>query len=185
MTTQALNDAGVVAGRREMRFERLLPGPIERVWTYLTDPDLRGRWLAAGPMELKAGGRVELVFRHSLLSPGEEPPEAYRDMNENGHRMAGEVLACEPPRLLTFTWGSAGPTPSEVTFELTPKGNEVLLTLTHRKLADRGEMVNVSGGWHTHLAILEDHLAGRPPRPFWATWSGLEDAYDARLPRDL
>ncbi|HEY1755821.1 MAG TPA: hypothetical protein VGG72_10525 [Bryobacteraceae bacterium] len=28
------------------RFERLLPGPIERVWDYLTQPDLRRTWLA-------------------------------------------------------------------------------------------------------------------------------------------
>jgi len=28
-----------------------LPGPIERVWEYLTDPDKRARWFAGGPME--------------------------------------------------------------------------------------------------------------------------------------
>lgn len=176
---------GVVSGVREMRFERLLPGPIERVWTYVTDPDLRARWLAAGPMELRVGGRVEFTFRHRNLSPDETPPENYANMNENGHVMVGEVLACDPPRRLTITWDSSGPTPSQVTFELTPRGDEVLLTLIHRKLADRAEMVNVSGGWHTHLGILEDLLASRAPRPFWATWQGKEADYDSRLPRDL
>jgi hypothetical protein len=29
-----------------VRFERLLPGPIERVWDHLTDPDLRQTWMA-------------------------------------------------------------------------------------------------------------------------------------------
>jgi hypothetical protein len=29
-----------------VRFERLLPGPIERVWDYLTKPDLQRTWLA-------------------------------------------------------------------------------------------------------------------------------------------
>mgnify|MGYP000212143493 CR=1 FL=1 len=178
------HDDGVMTGPREMRFERLLPGPIERVWTYITDPDLRGRWLAAGPMELRAGGRMELTFRHRNLSPDETPPESHAQMNESGHVMAGRVLACDPPRLLTLTWG-AGPEASEVTFELAPRGEEVLLTLTHRKLADRAAMVNVSGGWHTHLGILEDRLAGRAPRPFWATWQGRTEGYDSRLPRDL
>ena len=28
-----------------VRFERLLPGPIERVWEYLTDGDKRATWL--------------------------------------------------------------------------------------------------------------------------------------------
>lgn len=179
------NDYGVVAGPREMRFERLLPGPIERVWTYLVDPDLRGRWLAAGPLDQSAGGQVHLTFRHRNLSPHEAPPPSYAQMNENGHTMSGVVLACDPPRRLTITWESNGPTPSEVTFELTPEGNEVLLVLTHRKLADRGEMVNVSGGWHTHLGILQDIMAERSPRPFWGTWTGKEDEYDSRLPRDL
>lgn len=179
------SEYGATSGPREMRFERLLPGPIERVWTYLVDSDLRGRWLAAGPMEQKTGGRVELTFRHRDLSPDETPPANYADMNENGHRAVNEVVDFDPPRLLTITWESAGPNPSEVTFELSPQGNEVLLVLTHRKLADRGEMVNVSGGWHTHLGILEDLLAGRPRRPFWAVWRVKEADYDSRLPREL
>ena len=28
--------------------ERTLPGPIERVWAYLTEPDKRARWLGGG-----------------------------------------------------------------------------------------------------------------------------------------
>ena len=42
-------------------FERLLPGPIERVWAYLTESDLRRQWLAAGEMEMKVGTPVELT----------------------------------------------------------------------------------------------------------------------------
>lgn len=184
MTT--LEGQGQVIGAREVQFSRLLPGPIERVWDYLTDGDLRGKWLAAGPLEPRVSGRVELVFKHANLSPvQEEPPERYREMNEKGHTQVNEVLAYDPPRLLKITWGSAGDGPSEVTFELTPEGDEVRLVLTHRKLAHRGEMVNVSGGWHTHLAILEDNLAGRVPRPFWSTWRGKEEAYDALLPKDI
>ena len=35
-----------------LKIQRLLPGPIERVWAYLTESDLRRQWLAAGPMEM-------------------------------------------------------------------------------------------------------------------------------------
>lgn len=186
MTDAPSNLHGVVTGPREVRFERLLPGAVERVWTYLTDPDLRGRWLASGPMELRVGGRTELKFRHAALSDEPEtPPERFREMNENGAVQLGEVLACDPPRLLSITWGSPGVDASEVTFSLAPEGDQTRLTILHRKLADRGAMVNVSGGWHTHLAVLEDEIAGRPRRPFWATWLGKEEDYDARLPRDL
>jgi len=30
-----------------IRFERLLPGPVERVWAYLTESKKRATWLAA------------------------------------------------------------------------------------------------------------------------------------------
>ena len=39
-----------------VRIERILPGPVERDWTYLTESDKRRQWFAAGPMELRPGG---------------------------------------------------------------------------------------------------------------------------------
>ena len=63
----------------------------------------------------------------------------------------------EPPRLLAFTWGKAG----DVTFELTPKGKDVLFVITHRRLPDRNTMVMVSSGWHTHAGVLIDILNNR------------------------
>ncbi|MFN3512360.1 MAG: SRPBCC family protein [Phenylobacterium sp.] len=174
---------GAAIGAREVRFRRRLPGAVERVWTYLTDPDLRATWLAGGEMEPRGGGRMELAFFHADLSPQKaEPPERFREMAEKGHRMAGTVLAWEPPRLLVITWGSKGEGPSEVSFELEALGpDETLMTLTHRKLADPGEMANVGSGWHAHLAILEDRLAGRTPPSFWTVWEGLEAAYARRF----
>jgi hypothetical protein len=54
-----------------LRIQRLLPGPIERIWAYLTDSDLRSKWLAAGAMEMKVGAPVELVWRNEELN---DPP---------------------------------------------------------------------------------------------------------------
>jgi uncharacterized protein YndB with AHSA1/START domain len=173
-----VNEYGVVSEPRALRFERLLPGPIERVWAYLTEPEMRAKWLASGPMELFAGGKVELSFRHADLSPvKEERPKPFK---EEEH-LSGRVTRCDPPRLLAMTWGTA-PDASEVTFELAPRDEEVLLVVTHRKLANRTEMINVAGGWHTHLAILTDQANGRTPRPFWSTWTGIKDEYQRRLP---
>ena len=31
-----------------LKIQRLLPGPIERIWAYLTDSELRRKWMAAG-----------------------------------------------------------------------------------------------------------------------------------------
>ena len=59
---------GVVIAPRTVRIERILPGPVERVWAYLTESDKRKKWLAQGPMANYVGGDVKLTFHHSQLS---------------------------------------------------------------------------------------------------------------------
>jgi uncharacterized protein YndB with AHSA1/START domain len=174
-----MNDFGTVTEPGTVRLERLLPGPIERVWAFLTEPEKRRRWLATGPMELRVGGRVALQFNHAELSE-EQTPEKYRQ-NACAPVRESRITRCEKPRLLAFTWGSGAEPESEVTFELTVRGEKVLLTLTHRRLADRASMVSVAGGWHIHLAILTDILEGRPPRPFWSTYTALDKEYQSRI----
>ena len=171
-----MNEYGVVTHPDTVRLERLLPGPIERVWDYLTDSKKRGKWLASGPMDLRVGGKVELTWHHAELSAEKIAPEKFRKYD--GHVMTGQLTACDPPRLLSYTFGDAG----EVTFELTPKGKDVLLVLTHRRLADRKTMVSVSTGWHSHLGILIDVLNGDDPRPFWTTVTKIEAEYEKRIP---
>jgi uncharacterized protein YndB with AHSA1/START domain len=172
-----MNEYGVVTEARTIRMERLLPGPIERVWDYLTDSTKRGKWFATGKMDLRVGGTVEFFFHHANLSAEKTPPEKHKH-KACGISMQGTITACDPPRRLGFTFGNAG----EVTFELTPKGKDVLLVLTHRDLADRKMMVSVSSGWHSHLAILIDVLNGDEPRPFWTTVTTMEAEYEKRIP---
>jgi uncharacterized protein YndB with AHSA1/START domain/DNA-binding transcriptional ArsR family regulator len=180
---QAMNEFGVVTEARTVRIRRVLPGPIERVWAYLTESEKRAKWLASGEMDLRVGGRVELTFRHSGLSPHPEPiPDKYRKYEGTGFE--GRITRCEPPRLLSYTWGDCRRQQSEVTFELTPEGQKVLLVLTHRRLDDRAKMVSASSGWHIHLGILEDLLEGRSPRIFWSTYTRLEAEYERRLPAE-
>jgi uncharacterized protein YndB with AHSA1/START domain len=171
-----MSDYGVVTEAATVRLERLLPGPIERIWAYLTEPEKRARWLAGGPMELHVGGRAELQFHHADLSAEKMPPEKFRKM-EGGHVVKCRICACDPPRLLSYTWGEDS---GDVTFELTPQGRQVLLVVTHRRL-DRKAMPSVAAGWHTHLAILADRLDEREPRGFWSTYMLLEEEYEKRL----
>lgn len=178
-----MNQDGVPQGDA-VRFRRLLPGPIERVWDYLTESEKRAKWLAAGEMELHVGGRVALHFRHAELSPRRETvPERYAAYAE-GSRTEGRVTACDPPRLLSYTWAEAGGEDSEVTFELTPEGEDVLLVLTHRRLGDRSEMLSVASGWHTHLDVLADHLGGRTPPPYWTAHAEHEARYERIVPAE-
>src|SRR5262249_52245740 len=67
-----------------------------------------------------------------------------------------------------------------VVFELEPRGNEVLLALTHRKLKP-GQMGDVAPGWHSHLDILEDEARGETRRPFWTNWKETSRQYMERM----
>jgi uncharacterized protein YndB with AHSA1/START domain len=178
---QAMSEFGVLTEARTIRFQRVLPGPIERVWAFLTESEQRGRWLASGPMELRVGGRVELNFRHAeLCACPEAAPAKYRKF-EQGVTNRGHITRCDPPHLLSFTWDEESGVDSEVTFELSPRDDEVLLVLTHRRLGDRAMRLGVATGWHTHLGVLADDLTGRERRPFWSRFAALESEYQSRL----
>lgn len=165
-----------------VRIERTLPGPIERVWAFLTESDKRAQWLAAGEMELRIGGSVEHVFRNSELTDNDDPPPAKYAKYGPESRMHGRITACEPPRLLAYSWGESSGENSQVRFELSADGDDVQLVVIHSRLPNREEMISVAGGWHTHLDILADRLSGRPPPGFWATHTRLEAEYERRIP---
>ena len=102
-----MNEYGVITHPDTVRLERLLPGPIERVWDYLTDSTKRGKWFATGKMELRVGGSVEFFFHHADLSVEKTPPKQHKD-KARGVGMKGKITACDPPHLLSFTFGHAG-----------------------------------------------------------------------------
>lgn len=171
-------DFGKVTEPGMLRMRRVLPGPIERVWSYLVDSDKRARWFAAGPMELRAGGGFEFRFDHSSLSAEKETPERWK--SSEGASFTGRVTQCKPPNLLGFTWENPEGG-SEVVFELSMQGKDVLLVLTHRRIATRDEMMDYAGGWHSHLDMLVDQLNGVEPRGFWTTVLRMHQEYQERL----
>jgi uncharacterized protein YndB with AHSA1/START domain len=168
---------GTFPSPAEVRIVRTLPGPIERVWDYLTDPVKRARWLSGGLLEQKAGGKIVFHMVHKNLAPGETPPAKYAQVQDPGVTFEGRVLRCEPPRLLVHTFGSDD---SEVTFELTPQGSQVLLVLTHRTRGaeEQSELTNYASGWHLHLGLLLAELEGTPRPAFWATHARLLPEYE-------
>ncbi|MBB3235673.1 SRPBCC family protein [Phyllobacterium endophyticum] len=164
---------GIVTAPRTVRIERLLPGPVERVWAYITESDKRKKWLAQGPMANHVGGDVKLTFHHSQLSDEPAPAEF---ATLEGAKQEGKVLRYEPPHVLSITWPDGGQD-SEVTFELEPKGASTLLRVTHTLLSSPKSMVMVASGWHTHLGILVDHLNGDTPSGFWGNFERVRQEY--------
>jgi uncharacterized protein YndB with AHSA1/START domain len=176
MNAQTKPDAyGELIEPTTLKIQRLLPGPIERIWAYLTDSDLRRKWLAAGAMEMKVGAPFELVWRNDELN--DPPSQRPADFPEE-HRMQSRITELDPPRKLSIAWNNSG----DVTFELEPKGKGVLLIVTHRRLPDRSTMLKVGAGWHMHLDVLVARASGEEPAPFWEGWARLHKEYDARLP---
>lgn len=173
--SKSTNAYGVLTEPKTLKIERLLPGPIDRIWNYLTDGELRRLWLAAGTMEMKVGSTFELVWRNDELT---DPPGRRPDGFGEEHRMQGEITELDPPHKLAITWSESG----GVSFELAPKGDDVLLTLTHTGIPNRGYLLSVSAGWHMHLDIMAARLNGANPAPFWDGWARLKADYDKRLP---
>ena len=170
-----LSTYGALTEPATLTISRLLPGPIERVWAYLTESERRREWLAAGQMEMKVGAPFELVWRNDeLCETPAQRPAGFPEEN----RMQSRITELDPPRKLAFTWEGSG----DVSFELQPQGNEVLLTLIHRRLPDRDTLLKVAAGWHMHLDILVARATGAEPEPFWDGWSRLKQEYDRRLP---
>ena len=95
-------------------------------------------------------------------------------------KFESRITRLEPLRALGYSWDWDGKD-SEVLYELTPKGKDVLLTIHHRLPDDRGIKLAVGGGWATHVGILADHLAGLKPRPFWITHAREMKEFEAAL----
>ena len=170
-------------------FERRLPGPIERIWAYIIDGDMRARWLAGGDMPTTAGATGVLEFHHSTLTD-DQPPAKYAGF-DRPMTMDYEVVASRPPHHISFTWPEVGPhNPhnrlSIVAIDLAEAGDQVVLRLTHSQVGhDTDNLVGLLGGWQTHLGLLADAAAGGEKRPFWATHVQNEKLYREHYAAEL
>jgi uncharacterized protein YndB with AHSA1/START domain len=157
----------------ELRFERTLPAPVETVWKYLTDSDLRARWFMGGSIDPRVGGKMEFVFDHDKLSDDDVPmPERFAA--NKAKRWTEDIVRIEPPHLLAFTFGVGSDTLA--TFELTATADGgTLLTLVHSGIKNRDQAANFGGGWTSHLAVLEAKLSGGGVPDFWALHKACEE----------
>lgn len=132
-----------VLGGRAVRFERWLDHPLHTVWAAITEPEQISAWLAPAEVELRVGGRIAFHFENS------------------DHVMTGTITAADPPWLLEYTWSSPDAPTSRVRWELAYKDGRCRLTLTHTVEPPAG-LVNLLAGWHIHLDLLAQSLAGEP-----------------------
>ncbi len=107
----------------------------------------------------------ELLNDHDNLSDDEVPyPEDYAPYK--GRTWNEKVIRFEPPRLLETTF--QGGTNGIVTFELFPEGDRTKLVVTHSGITSATGAQDFGGGWNSHMTVLQERLAGRGVRNFWA-----------------
>ena len=178
---------GALVEPTTMRFERLLPGPIERVWEYLTRPELLTTWLSvAAAIDVREGGKVELTMDHG--KKGELPEDVKAklvDADKITPKVHGTVTRVAPGRVIAYTWEDAMSDPgaplsgrSEVTFELEARGEDVLLVFTHRRIIPKFAPQALAG-WHTLFDLLEARTRGEPSFDFFDRFEGNLARYAA------
>ena len=164
-----------------LRLERLLPGPIERVWAYLTEADKRAVWFCGGEWDLRPGGKTILHFNNmALTDPGDKAPAQFANYDtEVVHE--GKVKAIDAPNSIVLLWVEDDGTESEVTFELTEAGDQVRLVLTHTDITGLDNLRGIAGGWQAHLDIWQAIESGRPRPSFWSTFSAYHAEASAAI----
>src|SRR5262249_34834060 len=141
-----------LVGPGVLHFERMLPGGVERAWSYLAEAKKRSAWFTGGEFDLRLGGPIWLELDPARPGPGLE----------------GRITQLEPPHLLAYEWWTDDHR-HEVSLELVPEGDAVRLLITHGGLEARNEAVGVASAWDAHTGVLADVLAGERPRAFWTT----------------
>lgn len=134
---------------RIVQIRRRVRASAEEIFDLWTKPDLMVRWMSPYPgavdckasCDLRAGGAFRLV----MSSEG------------SSREVSGIYVQIDRPRKLVFTW--TGPLTNNVntlvTVELTPRGDETDLVLTHQRLPTQAIVEGHTKGWGNIL----DHLA--------------------------
>jgi len=124
----------------DLRFERRMDHPVEKVWRALTTTERIADWLMANDFAPQIGHRFRLT--------GEAMP-GWRGWANC------EVLEMEPPsRMVWAWWAEDEDRETRVTFELTPDGNGTRLILTHRGEETPILVELLAGGWPGKLPAL-------------------------------
>jgi len=104
---------------KTIRREILIPQPREQVWRGIADSAALAEWMFPNDFVPRVGHRF--AFR--------VPPNP--KVNFDGLVVNCEVLACDPPVRLVFSWSAAGLVGTQVSFQLEPDGEGTRLLFEH------------------------------------------------------
>lgn len=124
---------------RTVLLRRRYDAPVEEVWDACTDPVRLKRWFVPVSGDLRLGGRYQIEGN-----------------------AGGEILACDPPRLLRVSWVYGDHPASQVELRLAPAADTAtLLELEHAiGTEDPAAAAGVGVGWDLAVLGLDLHLRG-------------------------
>ena len=96
-----------------------VPQPPEQVWPALADRATLAEWMFPNNFEPRVGHRFTFQV----------PPNP--KANFDGMTVHCEVLECEPPRRLVFSWSAGGLVDTRVSFHLEPEGEGTRVLFEH------------------------------------------------------
>lgn len=99
--------------------EMLFPQPREQVWRAITDSATLAKWMYPNDFEPRVG-------HHFTFHVPPNPKVGF-----DGLVVRCEVLECEPPSRLAFSWEAGGLVDTRVSFRLEPDGNGTRLFFEH------------------------------------------------------
>jgi uncharacterized protein YndB with AHSA1/START domain len=139
---------------RSVVLRRSYDAPVEDVWDACSDPDRLKRWFGSVSGDLRLGGKFQIEGN-----------------------AGGEILRCEPPRLLAVSWVYGDHPADEVELRLTPEADgTTVVELEHAAAPGTvDDLAGVGVGWDLTLLALGMHLAGQAVDP-----TGLEQTPEYR-----
>lgn len=138
-------------GTESIEVRRVLPGPIDEVFRWWTEPELLALWMSPigqveAEVDLRVGGRLRIVMRDGPIEIEHE----------------GKYVEIDRPRRVVFTWQSrftAGV--SLVTVSLAAEGaTSTHVLIVHSQLPSSAAESH-GGGWAAMLGRLEQELGAR------------------------
>lgn len=143
---------------RSIVVERTMPYEPERVWRALTDRAALNQWLMPNNFVAEAGRRFTFKTK---------------PMGDWDGTVFCHVIACEPPRLLSYTWtggsenneGYGSVLNSTVTWTLAPVAGGTRIRMEHAGFVSPENDIAynaMSPGWGKIIDRLETVVAGQP-----------------------
>ena len=132
-----------------------LPQSPEQVWSAISNREALAEWMYPNDFEPHVGHRFCFQV----------PPKP--EVNFEGLTVRCEVLECDPPNQLSFSWSAGGPVENtQVSFRLEPDGEGTRLFLAHSGFDldhpfGKPAFAGAGYGWDGMLGKLTVVAAGR------------------------